>query len=140
MKKTSKSHEMLQRLADALTEDVLSATDENILKDAAEDFADPALEVRNVKAIFEKARTTAGKERLKAAQDAVRREKQTGGKVLSLNGAAARRKLDSILRDHPEASAKFTLAARKGQELSDTDVIGMLEDLRELGVYKPEDE
>jgi hypothetical protein len=140
MKKPSKNSDMLLRLADAIMEDVLISTDDEILKDAAEDYADPALEVSHAKAIFERARSAAGKKRLKAAQEAVQKEKQSGRKVLFMDGAAARRKLDSILRDHPEAGAEFTLAARKGQELSDSDVIGILEDLRELGVYKPEDD
>lgn len=140
MKKPSKSPEMLLRLADALVEDVLSATDEEILRDAAETYGDPSGEIGKAKAIFEKARMAAGKRRLKAAQDALRSEKKAGAKVLPLDGAAARRKLNNILRNHPEAGAEFTLAARKGQELSDEDVMGMLEDLRELGVFKPEDE
>lgn len=140
MKKSSKSHEKLLRLADALVEDVLSATDEEILQDATEDYAEPAQEVRHAKTIFERARIAAGKKRLKTAQESVHQEKQLRRKVVSMDGAAARRKLESILREHPEAGSEFTLAARKGQELSDSDVLGMLEDLRELGVYKPEDD
>jgi hypothetical protein len=38
----------------------------------------------------------------------------------------------------PGFAQKLTLAARKENEMSDTDVLGMLDDLRELGVL-PED-
>jgi hypothetical protein len=44
------------------------------------------------------------------------------------------------LRDAPETSTKLTLAARKGQDLSDADVFGMLEDLADLGLLPPTDE
>lgn len=140
MKKPSKSPEMLSRLAYALVEDILSATDEEVLKEAAEIYDDPTEEVKKATAIFQKARTAAGKKRLVAAQAAVRSENQSGAKILHMDGPTARRKLNTILRDHPEAGAEFTLAARKEQELSDDDVKGMLDDLRELGIYNPEDE
>jgi hypothetical protein len=35
---------------------------------------------------------------------------------------------------------KLTLAARNENELSDADVLGMLQDLEELGIVAPDDE
>ena len=35
---------------------------------------------------------------------------------------------------------KLTLAARNENELSDADVLGMLQDLEELGIIRPDDE
>jgi tetratricopeptide (TPR) repeat protein len=53
--------------------------------------------------------------------------------------AAARQKLPRLIASS-DAVHKLTLAARKEDELSDADVLGMLEDLKELGVIPPDDE
>jgi hypothetical protein len=50
----------------------------------------------------------------------------------------ARERLRSVLKTLPEGQ-QLTLAARKESELSDADVVGLLEDLRELGVAFPDD-
>ena len=50
----------------------------------------------------------------------------------------ARERLHGVLTTLPEAQ-RLTLAARKESELSDADVVGLLEDLRELGVAFPDD-
>ena len=39
-----------------------------------------------------------------------------------------------------EPDVKVTIAARNENELSDADVLGMLQDLKELGVVEPDDE
>ncbi|NTF47034.1 hypothetical protein G6L77_01850 [Agrobacterium rhizogenes] len=52
--------------------------------------------------------------------------------------AAARARLRAVV-DTPGLPQKVTLAARKENELSDADILGMLEDLRELGVLPPDD-
>ena len=58
--------------------------------------------------------------------------------VLRLDPAAARARLQKALLQSPEAAQRLTLAARKGDDLSDADVLGMLEDLEELGILPPE--
>lgn len=132
--------ELLERLTDALVEDILSASDEEILSEATEDYGDPKVEADKVRMLFEKTRAMTAKKRLVAAREAIEQEKPEREKVIHLPPLQARRKLETLLHEHPEATSEFTLAARKGKDLSDEDVLGMLEDLQELGLYNPEDE
>ena len=131
---------MLEKLSEALVEDILSASDEEILSEAKEEYRNPQEEADAVLLLFEKARTMSAKKRLLAAREAIEQEKPLRAKVIPLNALQARRKLESILHEHPEATSEFTLAARKGTDLSDADVLGMLEDLQDLGLYIPDDE
>jgi hypothetical protein len=128
----------LDRLADALVEDILSASDEEILAEARRDTQSPEKMVAATRAVFERAMVAEGKARLANARAAVQRERQLGtSSVRSLSSQDARRQLQSVLTQDPELEKKLTLAARKGEGLSDEDVYGMLEDLEALGVIKP---
>ena len=53
--------------------------------------------------------------------------------------ANARERLRRVLASCPP-DMKLTLAARNENELSDADVLGMLQDLEELGIIRPDDE
>jgi hypothetical protein len=132
--------EMLERLSDALVEDILEATDEDILKEAKEDYGDVNREAERLRSLYQKTQAIAARKRFLSAQEAITQQKNRDGNVLYINPSNARHKLDTLLRDHPDAAREFTLAARKGQDLSDKDVLGMLEDLQELGICCPEDD
>jgi len=134
------NNDKLERLINVLIADILDATDDDILNESKEDCPDIVKEIEKVRALYENARIKAAKKRLFSAREAVTNQKERQGKVIQFNPAEARRKLDKLLHDNPDAAYEFTLAARKGSELSDTDVLGMLEDLQELGVYRPEDD
>lgn len=133
-------HELIERLTDALIEDILNASDEEILSELAEESGASKVEAGNVRKLFEKAQTMSAKKRLVAAREAIEQEKPQRAKVIPLNSLQARRKLETILNEHPEETRELTLAARKGTDLSDADILGMLEDLQELGLYNPESE
>jgi hypothetical protein len=51
---------------------------------------------------------------------------------------AARTKLQKIMQN-PAIAQQLTMAARKESEMSDNDIIDMLNDLKELGIINPED-
>lgn len=131
---------MLDNLANALVADILNASDEEILAETEEVAGSAAVEANHVRDILKTAQTMAAKKRLATARAAVEQQKKgkQGGKVISLNPAQARRTLATVLQNHPESTQEFTMAARKGKELSDSDVLNMLEDLQELGLYDPE--
>lgn len=131
---------MLDHLADALVGDILNASDEEILSEAEEESGSSAREAARVRDLLKTAQTLAAKKRLSAARAAVERLKkeQQLGKIISLNPSQARRTLATVLHKHPESAQEFTLAARKGKDLSDSDILSMLEDLQELGLYDPE--
>ncbi len=132
--------EMLDHLTNALVEEILSTSDDDILKEVADDNGNAKAEADKVRAVYEKARTSMSKKRLIMAKEAVLKEKTLANGPSSINHHNARRILEGILLEHPEAAKEFTLAARKEQELSDSDIVGMLEDLQELGLYHPEDD
>ncbi|MDA8052354.1 MAG: hypothetical protein M0002_20520 [Rhodospirillales bacterium] len=126
-----KSHrDALDRLTAALVENILSTSDEEIIGEAQDDHEVPADAAAGVRALSEKAAMLAAKNRLAAARLAVANDRRRPAGGSPLDPAEARRRLERILSQDPN----LTLAARKGQGLSDKDVLGMLEDLEELGI------
>ncbi len=130
----------LDRLADALVEDILNASDEDILAEFRESGGDPERNASDMRALFEKGLIAANKKRLATAKAgaAASRRPPTGAPTAAIDIAAARARLRAAL-DAPNFPHKLTLAARKESELSDADILSMLDDLRELGVLPPED-
>jgi hypothetical protein len=130
----------VDRLMDALVEDILRSTDDEILADAREHGEDPEKIAAVGRVQFEKAVALAAKGRLAAARTAVAHDQSASRSVVSLNAAAARHRLNRVLSRDPNIAERLTLAARKGkdEELSDEDVRGMLEDLQELGIVSGE--
>jgi hypothetical protein len=52
MRRQRKKYQMLEYLADALVEEVLNTSDEDILKEAQEDYGDPKYEVNKAFALM----------------------------------------------------------------------------------------
>jgi len=128
----------LDRLAAALVQDTIEASDADILAEFREATGDPEQFAATMRDLFEKAALRANKRRLETARAKVAAE-HGGRRALTAppDIAEARRRLRALL-DVPGVAQALTLAARKENELSDADVLGMLEDLRELGVL-PDD-
>jgi hypothetical protein len=124
----------LRRLADALAEDILKATDEEVLAEVVELYGDPVKVAAETRRALGEAVAASGKEKLRAARAAVNSLNTRQLKAVRLSPVEARRCLAEVLAGDPDTSRKLTLAARKGPELSDEDVIGMVDDLMALGV------
>jgi hypothetical protein len=128
----------LDRLAEFLVEDILNTSDEDILAEFRESGGDPLLHAAEMRAFLEKSPIAANKHRLAAAQSGVsgsRKARRLSGFPADI--AEARRRLRAVL-DRPGALSKLTLAARKESELSDADILSMLDDLQELGLLPTE--
>lgn len=138
MTDTKKERLALDRLADALVEDILSTSDEDILTEFKESHGDPDRHAAEMRALFEKLLIAANKTRLGAAKAgaAASRQSPPSTRPASIDLAQARARLRALTLS--AASPKLTLAARKESELSDADISGMLDDLRELGVLPPD--
>jgi hypothetical protein len=134
-----KERAALNRLADAFVDDILQASDEEILAEFTESHGDPAKNAADMRTLFERTVLATNKRRLKAAQAGVAASRIPANVAPTINIAEARQRLRRILASGT-ADAKFTLAARKEDELSDSDVLGMLEDLQELGAMPPDDD
>ena len=128
----------LDRLADALVDDVLATSDAEILAEFRADGGDPEQHAAEMRALFERSVISSNKSRLQAAGAGVTRTKSSERSSTPVDMTKARQRLHGVLQTLPEAQ-RLTLAARKESELSDADVVGLLEDLRELGVPFPDD-
>ena len=133
-----KARESLGGLVDVLVEDVLAASDEEILAEFAEAHGDPAKNSAEMRALFEKSVLKANKGRLRVAKAglAASRASAPTPKVVSLSDV--RKRLRRVLASC-SPDVKVTIAARNENELSDADVLGMLQDLEELGIIAPDD-
>lgn len=122
-------------LAAMMTEDVFSASDEELILEFKGAGLDPAIHTARMLSMFEASILQANKKRMRAAKAGV--VAANSHKVVPLRRLAdAREKLRLILCNQ---TLPLTIAARKEGELSDADVLGMLEDLKELGLL-PEDD
>jgi hypothetical protein len=134
-----KGRKALGRLADVLIEDVLAASDEEILAEFAETHGDAAKNSAEMRALFEKSVLKANKNRLHAARAGLAASRATAPRAKVVNMANVRERLRQVLESCPP-DVRLTLAARNENELSDVDVLGMLQDLEELGIVTPDDE
>jgi hypothetical protein len=128
------AREALRRLADALADDILNAPDKQVLEDAAEVYGDIDKLAADMLRLFERTASEQGKARLAAARAAIAADHRRPARAIRLDPAEARRRLQQAIAADPETARKLTLAARKGEGLSDDDVYSMLEDFEELGV------
>jgi hypothetical protein len=128
----------LNRLANALVEDVLTTPDPQILAEFIDTRGDPRKNSDAMRSLFEKSVLNVRKARLRAAQAGVAGSRSTPATRKAVSIEDARVKLRRVLASCPP-QVKLTLAARNEDELSDADVLGMLQDLEELGVVLPDD-
>lgn len=124
----------LHRLRRTMADDIMETSDEDILTQFAEDVGSPEENAVRMRALFERSILLANKGRLKAAR--------AGAAAVHISSAAspipigeARARLRQALDAHAQDKT-FTLAARKESELSDADVLDMLEAMRELGLLE----
>lgn len=133
------ARDALRRLADALAEDILNAPDEQVLADAAEIYGDTDKLAADMLRLFEQTASEQSKAKLAAARAAIAADRRRPARAARLDPAEARRRLQRLLSADPETARKLTLAAHKGEALSDDDVYSMLEDFEDLGVSPPPD-
>ncbi len=117
---------------DIMVDDILEATDEEIINEAIEDGIDIDKEVFKTKRIFNKGRYDVAK---KIVKDKRRGEDRTSNTV-SIEDA--RQKINDVIKSNPEALESLTRAARSGVDIPDDDIIGYYEDLSELGFFDGE--
>ena len=134
-----KERNALDRLADALVDDILNASDEEVLAEAEEDGIDPAKLAGHLREVFERAATEVGKAKLAAARRGAANVRRSGARVVRIDPADARRRYDAMIAQDPKLTEKLTLAARKDEGQSERDIDSAIEDLAELGAFDVED-
>lgn len=133
--KNDRAGRPIGRLADEFVEDILSMSDEEVLAEFREDGGDPEQHASEMRAMFENSLLTANKARMSAAKAGVASSRRTmsGPPAPVVDITNARARLRAVIA-RADSIPGLTLAARKEDELSDSDVIGMLEELAELGL------
>jgi hypothetical protein len=134
-----KGREALARLADVLAEDLMAASDQEIIAEFIDEHGDPAKNADAMRALFEKSVLKSNKDRLYAARAGLEADQAASISAKIVSVANVRGRLKRTLAACPP-EVKLTLAARNENELSDADVLGMLQDLEELGIVAPDDE
>lgn len=123
----------LWRLADALMEDILTASDGDILGEIEEDGTAASVQ-SDAAADLAAARSRLGKARLAAARRAVSAERKIKPRRARADPAQARRRLTRAIVSSSEGSSRFTLAAREGEAVPDEDLESLIEDATDLGI------
>ena len=133
--KNDRAGRPIDRLADEFVEDIINMSDEEVLAEFQEDGGDPERHASEMRAMFENSLLTANKARMNAAKAGVASSRRTTSglpsPVVDIENARAR--LRAVIA-RADSIPGLTLAARKEDELSDSDVVGMLEELAELGL------
>lgn len=140
--KNDKAPRPLDRLADSFVEDILGMSDEEILAELREDGGDPEQHAVGMLAMFETSLLTANKARMasaKAGAAANRRATRMPAAASIVGIADARARLRAVI-ERASTIPGLTLAARKEDELSDEDVLSMLEEMAELGLLDDDPE
>jgi hypothetical protein len=120
-KESSNERAALDRLADALAEDILQATDADLLAEAEADRDDGAVRARTA---FRRAALLS---RRTATTEAWRRALPN---VRALDPGTARRRLQEYIASDPGAASEFTPGTCDADELSDEAVYVALESLQ----------
>lgn len=135
-----KECDALAHLADLLVDEIINTSDEDILTELKEDGLNPKENAAIMRALFEKSLISMNKRRLVVARSGVNAYKSANKGLLSspVNIQEARRLLRNFVENSSQ-NHQMTIAARKESELSDADILSMIEDLYELGVLPPTD-
>lgn len=122
----------LDRLTDALVEDILEAPDAELLAEALADDDDGAARAQ---AALDRAGKVVAR-RWSVAGKSERSRRRPGVGIRGLDPKAARRRLDEFIAGNPETAEELAEVAQKGGDLSDEDVYGVLEALQERGMLE----
>jgi hypothetical protein len=137
-KEQNKACEKLERLCNALADDIDAMTDEELLAELAEAGEDVDSIAARTGALIVNAVADAGNRKLAAARAGYEAHKAgRQGNVLQWPVERKRALMQQFAQDDNALKQKLTLAARKGED-TDADVDSFIEDLIDLGVIDDE--
>jgi|GEM_PF-4720158 len=135
-----KTQEELDRLAQALAEELLDASDEEILAylDANCSLAEMRAKIEHAMEAgiraAKKAKLFNARRELDAAKEAPTRT----ATVISIE--EKRKRLQKTISDANSKDSRITLAAREGKGVPDEDIDGLFDDANDLGLFGPDGE
>jgi hypothetical protein len=114
-------------LCDALIEDILSTSDEEIVSETSRE------EIEKVRHALARAEENIGRGRLAAAKAGLEAWRRTDRRTLDAAGRAANRdRFDRLRAGDAAFQRKMTLAARNGEAPTDDDLSGLADDYAEV--------
>ena len=128
--------EQLNHLTDKLIDNIINTPDDEILKEVEEDYGDPAYEANKVRDIINKSWIKAGKNRLHAAKEELKKVEKKQQEIEE-DITNYKEALSKYLNENPEFKKHLTIAARFGEGISEEEAKGILEDLKELKKKSP---
>ena len=121
----------LERIEDAVVDSLLEATGENLRKEIVEAGGNPDGVIARVGTAIRSAQANSARRRLEQARGELSRWRAKGATTAS-EREAARQRLEQLRSGRVDPAAPMTMAARKGEGLSESDEQGLIEDLAEL--------
>jgi hypothetical protein len=126
------AREELERIEDALVESLVNATEHDLREELAAAGGDPDACVAEIEAAIVRARAECVRLRLKTARTELAGWRSNSGQVTGDKREGARARLQRLRTSDRDLDSRMTLAARKGADLSERDVEGLLEDMADL--------
>lgn len=130
----------LDRLTDALVEDILALSDEEILAEAQEDGIDVSQYAADMRSVFSRIDFEQGKTKLAIAREEMEAARASATNVVRLDHEQLRARYKQVLDGKPALAQELTMAARKGDGQSEKDHDQMIEDLLELGALDSQED
>lgn len=121
----------LERIEDAVVDSLLEATGEDLRKEIIEAGGDPNALIARVDAAIRSAQADSARRRLDQVRSELSDWRAKGATTASEREAALKR-LEKLRSGRVDPDAPMTLAARKGEGLSESDEQALIEDLAEL--------
>lgn len=134
----NRDREALDLLSDALVDDILNTSDEEILAEFQETDGNPDAHAARMRALFEQTILTANKQRLAAAKQGLAASRRANRDYVTPGDSTQARKQLRSISQGPNTSSDLTLAARNESTLTDSDVLSILDDFQELGILPPD--
>ena len=138
-KEQNKAREMLDRLRNALADDIDALSDEELLAELKEDGEDVDAIATRTGALIADAIANSGRSKLAAARAGYEIRKAAGHRSNILQWPVERKRalIQQFAQNDNALTRKLTLAARKGED-TEADVDSFIEDLIDLGVIDDE--
>jgi len=124
--------EELDRIEEALVESLLNATGNDVRQEILDSNGDPEALIAAVGAAITSARAALARQRLERARAELTAWRAKGNAASGSEREAARTRFGRLRSGLDDPGAKITMAARKGEGLSDNDLEGLIDDMAEL--------
>ncbi len=131
--------EELEHIEDALVENLLGTTGQELREEIAAAGSDPDACIGEIETAITSARAESSRRHLESARAALSAWRAKSGSIGDVEREGAKARLQRLRSGDSELDSKMMMAARKGEGLSERDLEGLIEDMAELERLERED-